>query len=84
MTRKRSPTSSADARATRARRMDVNRRVVCGFGSTGRSPALGTMRMRGLLRSRLVFQALFQERRNARSPSNATLTGVATAVPSRL
>jgi hypothetical protein len=40
--------------------------------------------MRGLLRSRLVFQALFQERRNARSPSNATLTGVATAVPSRL
>ena len=33
--------------------------------------------------SLLVFQVLCQVRKNARSPSNATLTGVTTGVPSR-
>ena len=44
----------------------------------------GATRTRGLRRRRLVFHALSYERKKARSPSKAMLTGVPTAVPSRL
>jgi YidC/Oxa1 family membrane protein insertase len=53
-------------------------------GGTGRAAAMGTLSAIGSRRRRLVFHALSYERKKARSPSKAMLTGVPTAVPSRL
>jgi hypothetical protein len=61
----------------------VARALIAGPVGFPRSVA-GATSTRGSLRRRLVFHAWSNVRKNARSPSNAMLTGVTTGVPSRL